>query len=122
MGALILNPYGFRYYAIARGMLPALLFIAGLAVTVEALTRKRDWAVIGGIALATMGRQTVILLLPGVAFWFAFGSGWKLLPQWRRALLIALSACVVAGLYKMASSGISVGIDPTLRSGSRWLS
>lgn len=75
-GLLTLQPYFLRYYWLAPGMASDVLFEFGTIVLVTSLLSGRML----GIALATLGRQTTLMLLPGAFIYLFLGQGWKKRP------------------------------------------
>jgi hypothetical protein len=74
MGALLLNPYIFRYLALAPGMINDTVFIAALCFTTLGLLRRRLGWVICGLTAAALSRGlSVPPALVGAAAWIAFG-------------------------------------------------
>ena len=65
LSSILLNPYAFRYYLLALPMFTDLIFVLGLAVIVLGLFRDRFWLVMTGLLVAVLGRNTVLLILPG---------------------------------------------------------
>jgi hypothetical protein len=94
----LLNPYTFRYYFIVPGMLVDQVFIFGLSLILLGLISVRFWMVVLGLAVAGFGRQTALLLLPGILYWIKFGSGWK---AYKSSVVLAMGVLVVnaAGVF-----------------------
>ncbi|MGH8766115.1 MAG: hypothetical protein ACRET8_10400 [Burkholderiales bacterium] len=87
--AMYVLHFSLRFYLIAPGMLPDALFIAGLAVLLLGLASDRWWLLLAGLFVAAIGRQTALLLLPGIVVWLSRGERW---------LGRACTAAIVAGL------------------------
>ncbi len=81
MGLLILNPYLFRYYLLVPGMLPDVVFILGTAVLMAGLVSTQVSIVLGGMAIAAIGRQTALFLLPGLWLWVWLAPNWQQKPR-----------------------------------------
>lgn len=71
-GLLALQPYFLRYYWIVPGMGADVLFEMGTMLLLASLVSGRML----GIALATLGRQTPIMLFPGILLYLWRGEGW----------------------------------------------
>ncbi len=85
MGALLLNPYVFRYLALAPGMINDTVFIASVCLAVWGLFRRRLGWVYGALALAAVARGlSVPPVLVGVAAWLAFGPWSEHVARGRR--------------------------------------
>lgn len=54
------SPYPFRYLLAAPGMLSDAVFLVGLAVLLLGFVEDRPLVVCGGLAVATLGRQTAV--------------------------------------------------------------
>jgi hypothetical protein len=95
MGALLLNPYIFRYLALAPGMINDGVFILGGCLTTLALLRRRLRLVIVGLTLAALSRSlSVPPLLAGAVVWIAVGP-WPGRAWSRQRLAQAATALVV---------------------------
>ncbi len=84
MGLLMLNPYLFRYYLLVPGMLPDVVFILGTAVLMVGLVSTQVLTVLGGVAIAAIGRQTTLFLLPGLWLWVLLAPNWQQKPRMLR--------------------------------------
>jgi hypothetical protein len=96
---LILNPYTFRYYLIARGILPDLVFVVGLTVTLLGLIEKRFLIVIVGIICAASGRQTAVVLIPGLSLWLVAGQQGKHHPINHKISKVLISVALTIIIY-----------------------
>jgi len=74
---LVCNPYTFRYYALVPGMSQGLLFNLGLTILFYGLITTQNLFLFLGVILAGLGRQTTILILPGILGWILFSTKWK---------------------------------------------
>jgi hypothetical protein len=92
MGVFILNTYSLRYYGLAPGEIADLLFDAGLLVALLGLLGRRYSIVLGGVAVATLARQTALPAAVAVGVWIYFDPGWR---HVRSALRIARSVGIV---------------------------
>lgn len=73
MAALLLNPYVFRYLALAPGMLNDSVFIASLSLIVLGILRGRTGLVYLAVALAAISRDLSLPpIMVGTAIWLAF--------------------------------------------------
>jgi hypothetical protein len=60
IGALVANPYLFRFLAIAPAMLGDSLFVIGGAIALFGLLRTRGWILVAGLTIATLGRSEAV--------------------------------------------------------------
>lgn len=94
MGALILNPYIFRYLALAPGMINDTVFIAAVCVATLGLVRQRLGLVVGALTVAALSRGlSVPPALVGAAAWIAVGP-WRG-RAWGRERLSAAAATLL---------------------------
>lgn len=97
---LLLNPYTFRYYLIVPGLIPDLAFNAGLAMAIAGLVRGKFMQVGWGQLLASLGRQTSLMLLPGILFWLYRGQLWQSSRPFKQRILYGfLIMAVSVGWY-----------------------
>jgi hypothetical protein len=95
LGIFALNPWTFRPYVAFPELVDDLGFVAGLAVMLLALVRRRPWLLVAGQAVASSSRQTGLMLLPMVLLWIWLDEGWRQLPRGRR-VTAALSTVALA--------------------------
>jgi hypothetical protein len=108
---LIFNPFVFRPYLAARFMVIDLVFITGLTLLLWGLLTNRGAATVLGIALAALGRQTALAVLPVVVVWLNTGA-WKARPARERLLFMLLLPSSALGIYcvtGLAASEVSEG-------------
>jgi hypothetical protein len=119
IGALVANPYLFRYLAIAPAMLGDSVFVLGGAVALLGLLRTRGQILVAGLTIATLGRSEAVLPLVALA-----PLGVALSPDWRRRPLrlrrvAAVSALAVPiavyALVRVIDSSFSVADHPGFR-------
>ncbi len=107
------SPYVFRYYWIAPTMLADLLFFVGLAIVFLALIEVRVGLLLFGGVLGLLGRQNMILVIPGVALWIAVVPAWKeRFPLSQRFLLGGIFAALVVGLFLASARFVASFASP----------
>jgi hypothetical protein len=89
-GLMIASAYPLRYLLAAPGMLADALFLVGFALVLWALAARRDAALVAGLLLAVLGRQTAVPVAVAVAV---------LLLAQRRFRLAAAAAILPVLLY-----------------------
>ena len=78
IGALIANPYIFRFLAICPARLADSVFILGGLVALLGLLRGNVWLLVGGLVVATLGRSEAVFPLAVLApFGVLLSSEWK---------------------------------------------
>jgi hypothetical protein len=91
--AVLLNPYVFRHYLLWPELLHELVFVLGtLLICLGVVGKRRDYWV-SGFIIATVGRQTVVMLFPAFALMLMIDT-----LSWRRRfqdMIFALTACVL---------------------------
>jgi hypothetical protein len=97
--ALVVFHYSFRFYLVAPGMLPDALFILGLALTLVGLAGANLPLLLAGILLAGLARQSVLLLLPGIAYWVLRGETWTRRSKPARSLTILAAVALAVAVY-----------------------
>jgi hypothetical protein len=97
--AFLLDPYVLRYELLVPGMLADATFVLAVGVTIFGLARRRPWAVLGGIALATAARETALPAALVVIAWVALAPDWRALPRALRRRVAAGVAVVAAGIW-----------------------
>ncbi len=119
IGALVANPYLFRYLVIAPAMLGDSVFVLGGAVALLGLLRTRGWILVAGLTIATLGRSEAVFPLVALA-----PLGVALSPDWRRRPLrlqrvAAVSAFAVPiavyALVRVVDNSFSVADHPGFR-------
>jgi hypothetical protein len=116
IGALIANPYLFRFLAICPGRLADSVFILGGLVALLGLLRGKTWLLVGGLVAATLGRSEAVFPLAALApFGVLVSDEWKRVPS-RRRLVSAGCALVVPlavyGLIRLLDHTFSVRDHP----------
>jgi hypothetical protein len=95
-GALVGSAYAFRFLLTVPGMVTDAVFLAGLALVVLSLVRNDFRLLVGGLALATLGRQTALPLVLLAVAWIATAPG----PRVRR---IVVAVAVPTVLYAVVA-------------------
>jgi hypothetical protein len=116
IGALIANPYLFRFLAICPGRLADSVFMLGGLVALLGLVRGNPWLLVGGLAAATLGRSEAVFPLVVLApIGVLVSRDWRAKPQRRR---VATAVCAFAvplavyGLVRLADHTFSVRDHP----------
>ena len=107
---LILSPYAFRYYLLVPGMVCDLVFVFGAAIFIEALLGASPAALMIGLLVALIGRQTAITLVPGAMGFILLGLVWSRCSKRVRfacALGIPLVLVAAAGCIQIVASTFS---------------
>ena len=99
LAAFIFNPYAFRYYWIAPTAIADLVYVLGLGITLLGLIEVRASALLAGALLAALGRQTLLLALPGISLWILLAPDWRKFPSAQRAIVVAATWVIVVGIY-----------------------
>jgi hypothetical protein len=100
IGALIANPYLFRFLAICPGRLADSTFIIGGLLALWGALRVRPWLLVAGLAVATLGRSEAVFPLVALApFGVLLSREWRVKPQRRRIWTAACSLVVPLALY-----------------------
>jgi hypothetical protein len=104
LAGLILNPYSFRYFLIVPGMLQDLVFCLGVCMVLVGLAEERAWMVVGGASIAALGRQTALMIIPGILFWLLTSPLWQRRTLSWRVVLGGAVAAEVAVIYLATGS------------------
>jgi hypothetical protein len=116
IGALIGNPYIFRFLAICPGRLADSVFIIGGLVALLGLLRGNPWLLVGGLAAATCGRSEAVFPLAALApFGVLLSQEWRgKTPRVRiTSAVLALGVpLAVYGLLRLADHTFSVRDHP----------
>jgi hypothetical protein len=100
IGALITNPYLYRFLALAPGRLADSVFIIGGALALLGLLRASPWLLVGGLVVATLGRSESVFSLALLApIGVLVSPDWRPLPRGRRWSSAAASLLVPLGVY-----------------------
>ena len=102
----ILTPYTFRYYIAIPFMLTDLAFELGLAIVVLGLFKQRPWLTLLGFLLASLSRQTALLLIPFVLGWvYSVWPDSEPLEGKQKKTLFSI-AIVIVGILVYEGSGV----------------
>lgn len=96
---LFMNPYFVRYYMAVPGLLQDVVFLLGTAIVLWALFERRVVALFCGLVLTGLGRQTVVMLLPGLAVWMLFAPAWRKAAMSARLARFAVALAAIVGTY-----------------------
>lgn len=107
MALFILNPFTLRYYMIAPGMLPDIMFVTGLAILLFGLIERHFRFVLIGTLIAALGRQTAAVLIPGLVLWLYAGKGWGDLAPSKKIACISSAVLVILSVYFMTGHIVS---------------
>lgn len=106
LGLLILNPYLLRYYLLVPGMLPDVVFILGTAIILWGLVAVQGIIMVAGLALAAIGRQTALLLIPGILLWMWKSAEWQ--PQsWPARLRLTTAIVLTPSLIYLLTAQLA---------------
>ena len=107
VGALITNPYLYRFLALAPGRLADSVFIIGGALALLGLLRTNPWLLVGGLVVATLGRSESVFSLAVLA-----PIGVLVSPDWRaRAPAFRWVSAAAALLVPLGVYGLIVIAD-----------
>jgi len=116
IGALIANPYIFRFLAICPARLADSVFILGGLVALLGLLRGNVWLLVGGLVVATLGRSEAVFPLAALApFGVLLSSEWKRRSPRSRHVSAACALIVpfaVYGLIRLVDHTFSVRDHP----------
>lgn len=102
LGAVAASAYPVRFALVAPGMLSDTLFVLGLTVTVWGAVTRRPPLAIGGLALATVGREM------GVVLGIVVACIWLLEPRTRRwAPAALLVPAVLFTIFRSVATSFS---------------
>lgn len=96
---LLFNPYFFRFYLAYPALVTDVVFILGLTLLLLGLGTGNGGALFIGAAVAGLGRQSALLLLPPFLFWIWKGRPWRCEPFRRKALFSLLVSAEVVAIY-----------------------
>jgi hypothetical protein len=109
IGALVANPYLFRFLAICPARLADSVFIAGGLLALLGLLRGNSWTLVAGLVAATLGRSEAVFPLVALA-----PVGIALSPDWRsRPPRSRLAAAASAFIVPLAVYGAIRVVDHT---------
>src|SRR4029450_4997262 len=116
IGALIGNPYLFRFLAICPGRLADSIFILGGLVALLGLLRGNTWLLVGGLAAATCGRSEAVFPLAALApIGVLLSRDWRAKTQRARITSAVLALGVPIAVYailRLADHTFSVRDHP----------
>ncbi len=116
IGALIANPYLFRFLAICPGRLADSVFILGGLVALLGLLRRNPWLLVAGLAAATLGRSEAVFPLVVLApIGVLLSREWREKGQRTRVVTAVCAFAVplaVYGLVRLADNTFSVRDHP----------
>jgi hypothetical protein len=95
LGAVAASAYPVHYLLAAPGMLSDGVFCLGLSVALLGFVAGRFELVLGGLVVATLGRQTAVPVAFAAALWTVFAPAWRA----RRWSYAAAAALVPLGLW-----------------------
>lgn len=95
LGLLVASVFPVHYLLDAPGMLQDAVFLAGLAVALLGFARGRFLLVLAGLAVGTLGRESMVPVGLAAAVWIVHAPAWR--P--RRAQYAAIAALIPAALY-----------------------
>lgn len=99
IAVFLLNPYLFRYYTVVPGMIQDQLFIAAATGLVWALASGSLAGAAVAIAVAALGRQTALMILPATAVWMFAGERWQEKQIGYRVASIVFILVTAMGIY-----------------------
>lgn len=106
MAVLILNVYAFRPYLLAPGSVDDLAFVFGATIAVRGLVLRSPASLLGGLLVATAGRQTALPPAAVAAVAVALDPVWRQrLGSWRLPFAAATIGLplVVYGVIRVVS-------------------
>jgi hypothetical protein len=107
IGALVANPYLYRFLALAPGRLADSVFIIGGALALLGLLGVNPWLLVGGLVVATLGRSESVFSLALLA-----PIGVLVSPDWRpRATSFRRVSAAAALLVPLGAYGLIVIAD-----------
>jgi hypothetical protein len=111
----VLNPYSFRYYALAPGMLADPVYELALAVCLyAAIARRTGWLLVSAFA-AILARQTALTTVPVFAVWILMDPRWadmKRRLRWLLAAVLVVGPLVIYGGIRAIVSSFSHSYEP----------
>jgi hypothetical protein len=100
IGAVIANPYLFRFLVVAPARLADSVFILGGAVALLGLLRARGSLLVAGLVVATLGRSEAVLpLLVLAPLGVGLSPAWRSRPGRTRAVAGALAVAAPVAAY-----------------------
>lgn len=113
----VLNPYVLRPYELQTETLQDLVFVLGVGICLIGLRDRSSRAVLVGLVIAVLGRQTAIAVAPVVAVWVLLDARWRSPARGRRAwptaiLAVALTLAIFVEV-RLWSARFSLPFEPT---------
>jgi hypothetical protein len=99
LAVIVLNPYALRPSVMVTATVQDAVFVLALTIMLIGLFDRRAAVAAAGLGIAILARQTAILLIPPMALWMWFGTGWRDRRQPARILAAVLSALTGVALY-----------------------
>lgn len=114
IAVLVFNPWAFRAYLTYPEMINDVGFVAGLALLLEGLLKGSGPAVLSGQLVASLSRQSGLLLLPMALLWIGRGATpWSSLHRTERIAWCAAALAIAAGVYLATGQIASVFAGPS---------
>ena len=110
LGALVVSAYPLHFLLATPGFVADDLFLLGLAVSLLGFAHTRLALVVGGLAVAVVGRQTAVPLAIVAGGWMAFRPFSRSL-RWRAAALTAVAPVAVYAALRAAVDTFAVSPD-----------
>lgn len=104
LAMLVLNPWGFRYALTFPEMVNDIGFVLGLAIMIRGLVTGSTWNVLAGQIIASVCRQTGLLIVPMALLWLWRREGqWARVSYRHRVLTCVSLVMIAAGIYSLTS-------------------
>ena len=110
LGVVLLSPYAFRFYAFAPGYLADFVLELGLLVALLGMVRRSLAIVLVGVILGTLGRQTMLVVVPVLSIWIVMAEGWRgdsRRRTWSAAAVVLIAPVVVYMVVKGVAADFS---------------
>lgn len=120
-----LNPWAYRFYVAFPELSSDLVFVLGAVIVVRGLSDGSAKLLLLGQIIASLGRQTGMLLLPMIGVWLLCDTPhWKLRNRsWRLLLLASTVAAGIGVLLITSVLGSRFAMSnriPAIAAGFRW--
>lgn len=114
LAMLVFNPWAFRHYLTYPEMVNDLGFVLGLAILVRGLVTGGIGSVVMGQLIASLSRQTGLLLFPLVLVWVWRDAGdWRQRSARSRVAVCAAVGCIAAAVYVATGVIASAFAEPS---------
>ena len=112
----VLSPYTFRFYIALPFVLTDLSFQLGLVIVAIGLFKQRPWLTLSGFLLASLSRQTALLIIPLILGWayFVWPEAKPLSSKLRKAFFTIAVLTVGILVYKGAGKLASIYAQPNI--------